>query len=227
MNTFKRFGVLTSTFLTAGVIGLIVVFTSSLLTSCETALGGSEQNQSLSVSIGGKVVMDAPGNPFGHVIQYYDYLTAHVGGAGSDISYQWSRNGVPILGAIEQRYMFTFMDENSNITVTVTSGNKTGMSAPVAIPARQVTITISGKAEVGEWLTMDAWGNYISAYWPLNEWQRNGNILITEDGEYWMEKTYRICPLDVGATNTASYIDAPFEEGGKLWYSNPIYVPVP
>ena len=119
--------------------------------------------------------------------------------AGTALGYQWLRNGVPISGAVQAKYVLTAADAGQKITVRVTGvlagyldAVKTSdpvlvlrvMSAPV--PA------LSGTVKAGSVLTArpGAWGTGVAF---TVQWLRNGVLIPGAVGS-----SYRLAAADAG-----------------------------
>ena len=114
--------------------------------------------------------------------------------SGVSLNYQWSRDGVAILGATSSTVQLTLDDFGHNLTVAVT-GTKSGFttvtktsSATSAVGAGTLsptpTPTITGTASVGETLTASA-GSWASGTALTYQWRRDGvDIAGATDSTY-------------------------------------------
>ncbi|OUN22493.1 hypothetical protein B5G34_06365 [Flavonifractor sp. An82] len=133
-------------------------------------------------------------------------LTANVTGAqGSDLTYQWCRNGQAISGATGSTYVLTPEDAAAKITVKVTStGNYAGTVESAAIEVGKtpipsgVTLSISGGNTVGATLTATVDGGIAEADYSI-AWLRDGKEIATGS-------TYTLTAADQGHAITAKLV---------------------
>jgi len=83
--------------------------------------------------------------------------TSNLDGTG-DISYQWKRNGVHVIGTNNNTYIVGIEDKDSTIAVTVSRTGNSGhivssATATVTLPELNGTVNIIGTVEVGHTLT--------------------------------------------------------------------------
>ena len=128
--------------------------------------------------------------------------------ASVTLSYQWRRNGTPILGAIESTYRATPADAGANLSVAIT-GRRTGSTAvtKVSTPTNRITAgvigggtpVVYGYALVGGLVGVDA-----SSWTPGGisfsvQWNRDGVPIAGATGELYAPR-----PLDRGTRLTAT-----------------------
>lgn len=147
-------------------------------------------------------------------------LSAAVGewAAGRQVSYQWLRDGEPIVSATSATYQVQAADVGHRIEVAATvSGDgqatitATGAPAdPIAAAARQdaVTVTIGGSAVVGDTLT--AAGDWDSEAVVTYQWLRDGQAISKAvSSEYNVANADKGHRLQVRVTAVRSgYLDA-------------------
>ncbi|MGI9824724.1 sunset domain-containing protein [Agromyces sp. Marseille-Q5079] len=119
-----------------------------------------------------------------------------------EFTYQWLRDGAPIVGAKGDTYVVTAEDIDATLSVAVTASRigweaataTSVESAPVtALPITSNTPTISGTAKVGQQLTA-AGGAWSPVETVLSfEWLRNGDVISGA-----VASTYTLTAADLG-----------------------------
>jgi peptidoglycan/xylan/chitin deacetylase (PgdA/CDA1 family) len=156
------------------------------------------------------------------------------GPVGTTLSYQWLRNGTPIVGATSVGYTLTPVDSTATITVAVT-GTQLGYmpTTTVSVAAGAVALgtpvvgipTISGTAKVGQVLTVQA-GSWGPGTVTLSyQWMRDGipimgaiNSVYTLGGmDAGTVLTLRVMGTQAGyTTGTATSVGTPSVASGTL-----------
>ena len=119
-------------------------------------------------------------------------------------SYQWTRNGSPILFANSNTYVTTLEDSSAVIACVVTANN-----CGYVIPSNTVAPSISGTAVVGETLTSTT-GTWTSAI-PLTynyQWKRGTTNIGTNS------PNYTLVQADAGNTSNITCIVTAVNEAG-------------
>lgn len=123
------------------------------------------------------------------------------------LTYQWSVDGVDVVGATNERYRADAADAGKAIVVTVTATNSEGATSkasdPVTAwitPTNAVVPAITGTAQVGETLTAST-GTWTAAPTATYEyvWAADAAVI---DGA--IESTYEVVADDIGKIITAT-----------------------
>lgn len=159
---------------------------------------------------------DFPSTPAPQVLllsgQTYSVAAGLDWGADVVFSYQWMRNGVPIVGANAAQYTATVDDAGQTLSLAVT-GSKPGvrevtkLSAPLFVPLMKFTkfgMTISWSNMVGK---VDSIAQAVSDTDPgvtiTYQWTRNG-VPIAGATESWYRTTLADAGQSVGVSFVAS-----------------------
>lgn len=133
--------------------------------------------------------------------------------SGVQVSYQWFRGSVPILGATGAKYVVVGPDSGSSLKV-VTTGSKANFtsvertSAPTRVVTTGTTVLqdiqqsakplVKGSAQVGQSLSLDT-GSWAPGVSLSIQWLRNGQPILGASST-----SYKLLPIDFSARISAS-----------------------